>query len=111
MFSVQPQRLIFWNVLRSSGFWVQFIYTKKGPGVINKIDHKEYGEASGILDLMQLLSQKAPVYSLETKRSAIESVNQYEWMVKCDGCEEVDLAQNKCFNQKIVWGLRWTFYY
>lgn len=57
---------------------MQLIYTKKGPGVINKVDHKKYSEASGILDLMQLLSQKAPVCSLETKRSAIKSVNQYE---------------------------------
>lgn len=69
------------------------------------MDHEKYGEASNILDLMWLLSQKAPVYSVET-RSAIKSVNQYEWTVKCDGCEEIDLAQDKCFNQieqKFVW--------
>lgn len=35
-------------------------------------------------------------------------------MVKCDECEEVDLAQDNSFNQieqKFVWVLRGTFYY
>lgn len=79
----------------------------------HEVDHEKCGEASDILDLMWLLSLKAPVYSLEM-RSAIKLVNQYEWMVKCYGCEEVDLAQDKCFNQieqEFFWVLRWTFYY
>lgn len=40
------------------------------------MDHEKFGEASNILDLTWLLSQKAPVYSLEGKRTAIENVNQ-----------------------------------
>lgn len=48
------------------------------------MDHEKYGEASNILDLIWLLSQKAPVYSLERKRTAIENVNRCDWMVKCD---------------------------
>lgn len=41
-----------------------------------KVDHETYSEASDILDTIWLLSQKAPVYSLERKITAIENVNQ-----------------------------------
>ena len=51
-------------------------FKKNSSGIRNKVNHENYGEASNILDLIWLLSQKAPVYSLERKRTAIENVNQ-----------------------------------
>lgn len=53
----------------------QLIFKKIGSGIVSKVDHEKYGEASDILDLIWLLSQKAPVYSLERKRTAAENVN------------------------------------
>lgn len=52
--------LLEYNYFFKKGFWC------------HKVDHEKYGEASNILDLMWLLSQKAPVYSVET-RSAIKT--------------------------------------
>ena len=85
-------------------------FKKNGFGIINKV----YVEASNIWGLIRLSRQKAPVCSLERKGTAIEYVNQCDWLSARSFLQEVDLMQDKCFNQieqKSLCFLQWKSYY
>lgn len=73
----KPQRLIFWNyaltyLLEHNEFFVKRVLVSQSGSweVWWGFRYFRLDEA--------VLSQKAPVYALETMRSAIKSVNQYE---------------------------------